>query len=72
MLSEIAAPGAASVISSTLLARPPVPWEQNKYTFLPDRSFCSKKESSAIGTPYHQLGYPKNTVSYWLRFSTFS
>ena len=50
-------------LMSTLSARPPVPWEQNRYTCLPDRSFSSRKERSAIGTPYHQFGYPKNTVS---------
>ena len=74
----------AAVISSILPASPPVPCAQNGTTVLPEKSYPSIKEKTAIGAIYHQLGCENlhrgrfsviyqhfNTIHTFLYFSSF-
>lgn len=55
--------GNAAVISSILLARPPVPCVQKGMIVFPEKSYSSMNENIAMGAVYHQFGKPRKTTS---------
>ena len=57
------------ISSSSVLPKPLPPEGANSTTVLPDRSQDSTKVLMMWGATYHQMGKPRNTVSYSAIFS---